>query len=98
MNPRRTRLLFEWNVLKDIQNEEKHGITFHEARRAFDDPNRIIYEDLDHNTPSESRYFCLGLVDGQVVTVRFTVRNRRIRIFGAGYWRKERKIYEERNW
>jgi uncharacterized protein len=97
MNPRAIRLQFEWNAQKDIQNQQKHGIAFHDARRAFEDPNRIIYEDLDHSSPSETRYFCLGMVDGTVMTVRFSLRNRQIRIFGAGYWRKERKIYEERN-
>jgi uncharacterized DUF497 family protein len=97
MNPRPTRLLFEWDALKDIQNQEKHGVAFRDARRAFTDPNRIIFEDLNHSTPSETRYFCLGIVDGQVMTVRFSLRSRRIRIFGAGYWRRERRIYEERN-
>lgn len=97
MMPKPPGLQFEWDAQKDIQNQQKHGIAFHDARRAFDDPNRLIYEDLDHSTPSETRYFCLGMVDGQVMTVRFSVRYRRIRIFGAGYWRKERRIYEERN-
>jgi hypothetical protein len=31
------------------------------------------------------------------VTVRFTYREGVIRIYGAGYWRKGRKIYEEAN-
>jgi hypothetical protein len=29
--------------------------------------------------------------------VRFTVRGDAIRIFGAGYWRKGKKIYEQEN-
>ena len=36
----------------------------------------------------------LGRVDDGVLTVRFTHRTNKIRIIGAGYWRKERKIYE----
>jgi hypothetical protein len=31
------------------------------------------------------------------VTVRFTLREGVIRIYGAGYWRKGKKIYEEAN-
>jgi hypothetical protein len=31
------------------------------------------------------------------MTVRFTYRKGRIRIFGAGYWRKGKKIYEQQN-
>jgi hypothetical protein len=31
------------------------------------------------------------------MTVRFTFRDEVIRIFGAGYWRNGRKIYEKEN-
>ena len=31
------------------------------------------------------------------MTVRFTWRDGRIRIFGAGYWRKGKKIYAQQN-
>ncbi len=43
----------------------------------------------------EIRYYCFGEVDGAIMTVRFTYRNQWIRIFGAGYWREGRKIYEK---
>ncbi|MEI6747001.1 MAG: hypothetical protein WCL34_13640 [Methylococcaceae bacterium] len=32
-----------------------------------------------------------------ILTVRFTYRHNRIRIIGAGYWRKGKKIYEKEN-
>ena len=31
------------------------------------------------------------------MTVRFTYRGGRIRIFGTGYWRKGKRIYEQQN-
>jgi len=34
---------------------------------------------------------------GGVLTVRFTYRNNRIRIIGAGFWRKGKDIYEKQN-
>ena len=71
-------------------------MSFADAQYAFYDPERIIAEDLEHSE-SERRYFCFGIVDGGVMTVRFTYRERRIRIFGAGYWRKGRQIYEREN-
>jgi hypothetical protein len=37
------------------------------------------------------------MVDGGVMTVRFTYRDGRIRIFGAGYWRKGKQVYEQQN-
>ena len=87
---------FDWNDKKDKLNQKKHGISFAEAQYAFRDPNRIILEDLSHSN-SEKRYYCIGKVDEGIITVRFTYRNKIIRIFGAGYWRKGKKIYEENN-
>lgn len=74
----------------------EHGVSFEEAQRAFLDPRRLIVPDLSHSK-SEQRFFCFGEVDGGVMTVRFTWREGRLRIIGAGYWRKGRKVYEEEN-
>jgi uncharacterized DUF497 family protein len=87
---------FEWNDAKDRTNRAKHGISFALAQAAFFDPRRVIARDLDHSG-AEARYFCFGKVADAVVTVRFTYRGGRIRIFGAGYWRKGKKFYEQQN-
>ncbi len=87
---------FEWEHAKDRINQAKHGVAFAEAQRAFLDPSRVIAEDLGHSE-GEPRYFCFGRVGGGIVTVRFTWREGRIRIFGAGYWRKGKAIYEQQN-
>lgn len=88
---------FEWNKKKNQQNINKHRLSFQEAQHAFLDPNRLIYQDISHNTKKETRYYCLGKINNKVCTVRFTYRNKKIRIIGAGYWRQERKIYEQQN-
>lgn len=41
--------------------------------------------------------YCVGHGGDGILTVRFTYRNNVIRIFGAGYWRKGKKLYEEQN-
>ena len=89
---------FEWDEAKNIKNEQKHGVTFHEAQYAFLDPNRVIAEDIEHSH-GEKRYYCFGLnQEGSgVLTVRFTYRSGSIRIIGAGYWRKGKKVYEQSN-
>jgi uncharacterized DUF497 family protein len=84
---------FEWDNAKDRANRAKHGVAFTEAQAAFFDPRRVIAEDLEHSD-GEPRYFCFGRVGDGVMTVRFTWRANRIRIFGAGYWRKGKKIYD----
>ncbi len=85
---------FEWDPEKDIENQLKHGVSFAEAQLVFFDPHRIIHEDLEHSN-NEQRFYCFGKVNNHVMTVRFTHRKHKTRIFGAGYWRKGRKIYEE---
>ncbi|MBF0359387.1 MAG: BrnT family toxin [Oligoflexia bacterium] len=87
---------FEWDDSKNADNQKKHGVSFNEAQSAFFDPKRIVAEDLAHST-SEKRYYCFGKVENGILTVRFTYRNNIIRIIGAGYWRKGKKIYEEKN-
>jgi uncharacterized DUF497 family protein len=49
-----------------------------------------------HST-EEERFYCIGRINNDIMTVRFTFRNNVIRIFGAGYWRKGRKLYEKQN-
>jgi len=78
---------FEWDAAKEAQNVVKHGVHFATAQRAFADPRRVLAEDLAHSG-KEKRYYCFGVVDGMVLTVRFTIREGKYRIIGAGYWRK----------
>jgi len=87
---------FELDAGKDAENQEKHGVPFSLAQYAFADPKRVIAEDLSHSK-TEKRFFCFGEVDGGILTVRFTYRGGVIRIFGAGYWRKGKSIYENKN-
>jgi uncharacterized DUF497 family protein len=87
------QVTFEWDPVKDAINRLKHGVSFDEAQRAFADPYCVLAEDTAHGK-EENRLFCFGRVDGNVLTVRFLWRNGVIRIFGAGYWRKGKQIYE----
>jgi uncharacterized DUF497 family protein len=87
---------FEWDTDKDLENQRKHGVAFAEAQLAFRDPRRVIAVDEAHSE-GEARYFCMGRVGDGVLTVRFTYREDVIRIFGAGYWRKGKRIYEQEN-
>ena len=88
--------VFDWDEAKDAENQKKHGISFSLAQQAFLDPNRIILNDVDHSR-DEARYYCLGRVLEGILTVRFTYRENVIRIIGAGFWRKGRRIYEKKN-
>jgi len=89
-------ICFEWDLEKDAENRQKHGVSFTLAQQAFLDPQRVIARDLAHSE-SEERFYCFGSAGGGVLTVRFTYREYVIRIIGAGYWRKGRRIYEQEN-
>ncbi len=85
---------FEWSETKNRINIEKHGVSFYDAQYAFADPRRLILEDVSHSV-DEKRFFCIGKTIDGVVTVRFVCRGQKIRILGAGYWRKGKKLYEK---
>lgn len=87
---------FDWDEQRDRANQSKHGIDFETAQYAFLDSHRLIVHDAKHSE-SEERWFCIGKVNGRVLTVRFTYREDIIRIFGAAEWRKWRKFYEQHN-
>lgn len=87
---------FEWDEKKDAENLRKHDVAFDLAQEAFFDPCRVIGRDLKHSD-EEERFYCIGKAGGGIMTVRFTMRGKRIRIIGAGYWRKGKAIYEKEN-
>jgi len=87
-------LSFIWDPKKEFLNIYKHRVSFTIATRVFDDLDRKIYIDSKHSS-NEERFFCVGKVRSKVLTVRFTYRGDKIRIIGAGYWRKGVRLYEE---
>ena len=87
---------FVWDEKKNNANLKKHQVSFQVAQAAFLDLKRVIARDLGHSE-AEERFFCIGEVEGGVLTVRFTYRGNLIRIFGAGFWRKGKQIYDKEN-
>jgi uncharacterized DUF497 family protein len=89
-------MIFEWDENKNAGNIEKHGISFDKAKEIFLDPYYIVVEDEPHSL-TEKRFYCTGKIGNDIITVRFTLRNNNVRIFGAGMWRKYKKYYEYKN-
>ena len=87
---------FVWDDKKNDANLKKHHVSFEMAQAAFVDLNRVFARDRGHSE-TEERFYCFGKVEGGVLTVRFTYRNSPIRIFGAGFWRKGKQIYDKEN-
>lgn len=81
-------MAYEWDASKDLKNLLKHGISFEEAIQAYEDPQMELVYDAKHSQ-KEQRYFCFGKINGQIATVRLTMRGNNIRFIGATYgdWR-----------
>jgi uncharacterized DUF497 family protein len=46
---------FDWDPNKELENRNKHGVSFVDAQYAFVDPRRVIAEDVSHSG-KEKRY------------------------------------------
>jgi uncharacterized protein len=93
-----TELRFEWDPAKAESNEQKHGVSFEEAKTAFWDEQGLLLEDPDH--PSrEERFVLLGMSRSLrlLVVVHTLRRGDVIRIISARKaTRHEAKHYQRR--
>lgn len=87
---------FEWDANKAASNEQKHGVSFDEARSVFDDPDARFWFDLPHSI-DEDRFMIVGVSDrGRMLAIWHTYRDPFIRLIGARLATlAERKVYEE---
>ena len=74
----------------------KHDVGFEADRYAFADPHLLLAKDITHSTEQEEWLYAIGKIALGIVTVRFIYRDGKIRIYGAGFWRKQRKMYEQK--
>ena len=88
---------FEWDDEKAAQNFADHGVSFETAKKVFEDP--FATERLDDREDyGEDRYSIIGMVEGRILTVAYTLRNGTIRIISArGAEPNERRRYHEDN-
>jgi len=87
-------VIIESDPRKETANFAKHGVDFSTVETALSDPRLMVRVGDAHSTAQETRYYGTGHDGHGVLTVRFTVRGETLRVFGAGYWRKQRKDYE----
>ena len=74
-----------------------HAVTFETAKFAFEDAFGIERADLREDY-GEDRFNLLGIVDGRLLHVTYTMRGDKIRIISArGAEPYERRLYHEEN-
>jgi len=85
---------FAWDTAKEQANRKKHGIDFRTAAKVFLDPYVIEFDDL--GAASELRFNAIGLVDGRMLFVTYSVRGDIVRIISArGAEPHEKRKYHE---
>ena len=72
---------FEWDTEKAASNIRKHDVTFPIATRVFLDPFVLEFDADDFG--DEMRYNVVGMVEGRLVHVAFTMRGDIYRIISA---------------
>ena len=84
----------EWDTAKEQANRNKHGVDFRTAAKVLLDPYVIEFDDLDSN--GELRFTAIGLVDGRMLFVSYTMRGTVGRIISArGAEPHEKRKYHE---
>lgn len=85
---------FEWDTAKEKSNRKKHGIDFATAAKVFLDPHMIEFD--EHDASGELRFDAIGLVDGRMLFVTYTVRDDVVCIISArGAEPHEKRKYHE---
>ena len=88
---------FDWDDAKAAKNFRDHKITFEMACDVFADPFIIEWIDDAHGD-NEQRFAALGMVEGRMLFVSYTLRSDKIRIISARRaepW--ERRKYHNEN-
>jgi uncharacterized protein len=91
---------FEWDENKRISNLKKHGVDFIDAAALFENWHiSNVSGSIDYG---EVRLKALGLVDGEILCVIYTLRGERYRLIsahtaGKNDRRKYRELYARRD-
>lgn len=73
---------FEWDESKSQACAKARRFNFDYAALAFYDPNRITESDTRHDY-GEERFRLMGMIEGRVFVVVYTLRSSVIRIISA---------------
>lgn len=87
---------FEWDQAKAESNLIKHGIAFEDVLPVFDDPFALFDDDILEDY-GEERFSVIGMVNGYLFYVSYTIRGDVTRIISARLaTRHEKRRYSSR--
>jgi uncharacterized DUF497 family protein len=89
---------FEWDDEKNLINQQKHGVSFEEARELFE--SAVDYLEIfdSEHSDSEDRFIAIGPIGRGLVVVVYTEREDDVtRIIGARFANKnEQSLYRSK--
>ena len=86
---------FQWDDAKAASNFARHGVAFEAAREAFKDPLALDWLD-ESEAYGEDRFALIGMSEGRLLFVAYTMRGDAIRIVSARLAEPfERRRYHE---
>ncbi|MDE1147419.1 MAG: BrnT family toxin [Azospirillaceae bacterium] len=89
--------MYQWDEQKAAINFAKHGVRFEEAQAVFNDPFALEWTD-EREDYGEERFIIIGMAEGRLFCVVYTLRNDNIRIISArGAEPHERRRYHGEN-
>jgi uncharacterized DUF497 family protein len=85
---------FEWDSGKEEANRKKHAVDFRTAAKVFLDP--CVIEFVDLHAAGELRFNAIGMVEGRMLFVTYTMRGDNVRVISArGAEPHEKRKYHE---
>lgn len=87
------KLQFEWDEQKAIANQQKHNVSFEEAKSVFYDRNACLIYDPEHSV-HEDRYILLGVSNSMrllVVCHLYQENDELVRIISARLANKQER-------
>jgi len=88
---------FQWDDRKAASNIVEHNVTFDAARDVFKDPFALDWLDESEDY-GEDRYAIIGMSEGRLLYVAYTMRGEAIRFISARLAEpQDRRRYHEDN-
>jgi uncharacterized DUF497 family protein len=83
---------FEWDPIKNVGNEAKHGLSLSAASAIWS--GSVVT--LPSKNPTEPRQLAIGTIEGRHWTVVFTIRGDIFRLISARRSRENEKEFYEK--
>ncbi len=74
-------MIYEWDNIKAEINLKNHKVSFEEATLVFEDLFALELFDDEHSTEVEQRFIRLGLANGNVLFVIYTMRGKDAEVY-----------------